>query len=421
MTFPRYPNYQDSGVQWLGSMPRQWKVVQFKQFVDIQNGSDHKHVEQPEGYPVIGSGGVFAYASDFLYDGESVLLGRKGTVDKPLHVSGRFWTVDTMYWTKISPNVSGRFTYYLALTIPFGYYSTNTALPSMTKASLKSHLVPCPTLAEQTHIASFLDWETAKLDELAAEQQRLMEVLKEKRKAVIFRAVTKGLNADAPLKPSGIEWLGDVPKHWDLTKIKWVARMESGHTPDRKVAEYWQDGSIPWVSLNDTGYLKENDYISDTALKVTGSGIANSSARILPPRTVVFSRDATIGRCAITTRPMAVSQHFIAWVCSTSLVPEFLLFCLRSMTHELERRTTGATLKTIGMPEVKTLVIPVPPVEEQQAIVDHVTTETNKVDSLVGEAQRAIDLLQERRTALIAAAVTGHIDIRALAKSEAAA
>jgi type I restriction enzyme, S subunit len=144
MSFPRYPKTKPSGVEWLGDVPEHWEVVQFKHLVDIHNGADHKHIEQAEGYPVLGSGGPFACASEFLYDGESVLLGRKGTIDRPLHVTGRFWTVDTMYWTKIRNNVSGRFSYYTALTIPFAYYSTNTALPSMTKGSLNGHLVSRP-------------------------------------------------------------------------------------------------------------------------------------------------------------------------------------------------------------------------------------------------------------------------------------
>lgn len=220
MSLPRYPKYKDSGVEWLGEVPEHWDIAPFKQFVDIQNGTDHKHVEEAEGYPVLGSGGVFAYASDFLYDGESVLLGRKGTIDKPLHVTGRFWTVDTMYWTKIRPNASGRFAYYTALDIPFDYYSTNTALPSMTKGALSAHLVARPALAEQTHIAAFLDRETAKIDALVAEQERLIELLKEKRQAVISHAVTKGLNPSAPMKDSGSEWLGEVPAHWAATRLK---------------------------------------------------------------------------------------------------------------------------------------------------------------------------------------------------------
>ncbi len=168
-----------------------------------------------------------------------------------------------------------------------------------------------------------------------------------------------------------------------------------------------ENGDISWVSLNDTGYLKDNDNISETAYNITQLGKENLSARMLPAGVVVFSRDATIGRCAITTKSMTVSQHFIAWVCGKSMIPEFLLLRLRSMTGELDRLTTGATIKTIGMPDMRTLVTPVPPVQEQNEIIAYVTQQTSQIDTLTTEAQRAIDLLQERRIALISAAVTG--------------
>ena len=181
--------------------------------------------------------------------------------------------------------------------------------------------IPWPSVREKIAIAKFLDSETGKIDDLITKQERLIELLQEKRQAVISHAVTKGLNPDAPMKDSGVEWLGEVPEHWSCKKIKHIARMESGHTPDRKVEAYWVNCEIPWVSLNDTGFLKDNDYITDTAYFINELGIQNSSARLLPERVVVFSRDATIGRCAITTRPMAVSQHFIAWVCGEEVSP----------------------------------------------------------------------------------------------------
>ncbi len=171
MSFLRYPEYKDSGVEWLGNIPSQWDVITLKRLLDIQNGVDYKEIECAEGYPVIGSGGQFTFASDYLYDGESILLGRKGTVDKPLYVNGKFWTVDTMYWTKVLQSAYGRFAYYVALTIPFDYYSTSTALPSMTKRALGNHLVAHPVLEEQVTIADFLDRETAKIDGLVAEQE----------------------------------------------------------------------------------------------------------------------------------------------------------------------------------------------------------------------------------------------------------
>ncbi|HQS49578.1 MAG TPA: restriction endonuclease subunit S, partial [Xanthobacteraceae bacterium] len=263
-------------------------------------------------------------------------------------------------------------------------------------------------------IAAFLDRETAKIDALVEEQRRLIALLAEKRQAVISHAVTKGLDPTVPMKDSGVEWLGEVPVHWEVKRIKWVAQMASGHTPDKKIEAYWTDCSIPWVSLHDISYLKINDYISETVQYINELGVQNSSARILPPRVVVFSRDATIGRCAITTREMAVSQHFIAWECGEGLLPEYLLYCLRSMTQELEKLTFGATVKTIGMPDVRSLSISVPPYADQVVLVRYIREMIAKIDDELALSQSSITLLQERRAALISAAVTGKIDVRGL-------
>ncbi|MCI1015986.1 type I restriction endonuclease subunit S [Herbaspirillum sp. C7C2] len=148
MSLPTYQNYKDGSLTSVNRIPAHWSIRPLKRMLEIQNGADHKDVESTEGFPVIGSGGPFTFATDFLYDGESVLLGRKGTIDKPLYVNGKFWTVDTMYWSKILPGTVGRFAYYTCLVIPFDYYSTSTALPSMTKGILGAHLVASPPLRQ---------------------------------------------------------------------------------------------------------------------------------------------------------------------------------------------------------------------------------------------------------------------------------
>ncbi len=440
MSFPRYPEYKDSGVEWLREVPAHWTLNQGRRLftqereparpTDDQLSATQKYgvvpqklfMEMEDQKVALALNGLNSFkhveVGDFVISLRSFQCGIERS-EYPGCVSPAYTVL------RPAEPIDGRFWSYLLKSN--GYIE---ALQSMTDGirdgknisyqQFGQIIVPAIPFTEQTQITAFLDSETAKIDELVAEQRRLMELLKEKRQAVISHAVTKGLNPDAPMKPSGIEWLGEVPAHWRVTKMKWVAKMESGHTPDKKIPEYWDNGDIPWVSLNDTGFLKDNDYITDTAYSITEQGIANSSARLLPPRVVVFSRDATIGRCAITTKPMAVSQHFIGWVCGKSIIPEYLLLRLRSMTDELERLTTGATLKTIGMPDVRTLITPVPPTNEQESIINWVSSEKTKFDALILENQRAIDLLQERRTALISAAVTGQIDVRQLAERQAA-
>ena len=290
--------------------------------------------------------------------------------------------------------------------------SMRVAMPKVNRDKLAACPLLVPHPAEQRAIADFLDHETAKIDALVAKKERLIELLQEKRTTLVTRAVTRGLDPSVPMKDSGVEWLGEIPAHWGVKRVKWIARMESGHTPDKKVDAYWSDGDIPWVSLNDTCHLKEHDYISDTAYCTNELGLKNSSARLLPPRSVVFSRDATIGLCAITERAMSVSQHFIAWICSEDVSPEYLLRVFDAMQEELERLTMGATLRTIGMPEVKTLATPMPPVDEQEMIVTHIQQKRNSLDLLIAMVQRALDHLKEFRTALISATVTGKIDVR---------
>ncbi|WP_417503101.1 restriction endonuclease subunit S [Marinobacter sp.] len=183
---------KDSGVGWLGEVPSGWKLGRLKHLLRICGGRDYKAVESnnPADYPVIGSGGQFIYAVDYLYDGESVLLGRKGTIDKPLYVKGKFWTVDTMFYTEVLPGTSGRYAYYLAMTIPFGLYSTNTALPSMSQFDLANHELPLPPFTEQTEIALLLDEQTAKLDALIWEAKKSIEIMTERRSALTSAAVT---------------------------------------------------------------------------------------------------------------------------------------------------------------------------------------------------------------------------------------
>lgn len=276
---------------------------------------------------------------------------------------------------------------------------------------IENYVVFVPPLYEQRAIADFLDRKTAQIDALIARKQRQIELLGEKRQALNSQAVTKGLDPTAPMKGSGFPWLGEVPEHWEVTRIKWVARMESGHTPDKKVEAYWTNCNIPWVSLNDSKQLRVIDYISETAHYVNELGIANSSARLLPPGAVVFSRDATIGLCAITTTEMAVSQHFIAWLCGPQVRPEYLLRVFECMTEELERLTFGATVKTIGMPDVRELVMPLPPLSEQDAILQAVRGYKSSWSELSRRVERQVELLREYRQTLISAAVTGKLQV----------
>jgi type I restriction enzyme S subunit len=451
MTVRPYQRYADTGIEWLGEVPSHWGTGRVKTTTYLKGRVGWKGLTSEEyledGHAYLVTGTDFKdkfidwqnchcidedrYQDDpfiQLMDGD-LLITKDGTVGKLALVKGldrpaclnsgifvirpeRDIYVSTfMYWVLRSKS----FKTFCDLST-FG-----STIMHLYQNVFERFTFPLPPRTEQAAITAFLDRETAKIDALIAEQERLIVLLREKRQAVISDAVAKGLNPNAPMKDSGVEWLGEVPMHWEVRRIKQMARMESGHTPDRKVAAYWVDCTIPWVSLHDTSYLKDHDYISETAQYVNELGLANSSARLLPENAVVFSRDATIGRCAITTRPMSVSQHFIAWICSEIIIPEFLLFCLRSMGDELEKLTSGATLKTIGMPDVRTLTIGLPPLEEQMEAVSHIRHCLAKLDEMSQAAEQASLLLAERRVSLISAAITGKIDVRSFVTEPAEA
>ncbi|ANQ74433.1 restriction endonuclease subunit S [Rhodococcus sp. 008] len=272
--------------------------------------------------------------------------------------------------------------------------------------------LPCPPHSEQHTIADYLDRETARIDMLVEEQQRLIELLRERRHAVRTHVALHGTTQVSEVQ-SPLPWASKLPASWRVVPLTSVAQLESGHTPSRSREDWWTDCYIPWVSLHDVGTMRGPKYLQDTAQRISDAGIANSSARLLPARTVVLSRDATVGRTAIMGVPMATSQHFAAWVCGPLLNPEYLwaLFA-NAMQPFFDSFQNGSTIRTIGMGDLKAFRIPLPPIDEQRRIVEYLDEETPKIDTLIAEAERFIELARERRSALITAAVTGQIDIR---------
>lgn len=442
MRLPPYAEYRDSGVAWLGRIPLHWKVLRLKYACEVFPSNVDKHSREDEpsvrlcNYTDVyyneritanmqfmeATASEDQIAKFTLRAGDTIVTKDSETADDiavaafvPQDLPG---VVCGYHLSVVRPRAgtAGAFVKRLFDSV-YAKARFEVAANGLTRVGLSQYALdnvelPFPPVEEQAAIAAFLDRETSKIDALIAEQEKLIVLLTEKHQATISHAVTRGLNPDAPMKDSGVAWLGEVPEHWDVCRVKDVARLESGHTPSKQVPEYWENCTIPWVSLNDSKYLATNDYISHTVVRISELGMANSSARLLPANAVVFTRDATIGLAAITTVPMAVSQHLIAWCPSSRILSLFLLRVFNAMKPHLDSYTFGATIKTIGMGDIKKLVTPVPSVSEQRQIVEFIEAETRRLDALHSEAVRAVGLLRERRSALIAAAVTGQIEVR---------
>ena len=425
MSLPRYPEYRDTGVEWLGEVPSHWQVCAPKRLMSSAAGGTlikgQCSDEPKEGlFPAFSASGQDVWVENATYSAPGLVLSAVGArCGKTFKADGQWGVVANTHCLFPGSGATRDYLWYLT-NVESWWEKGGTAQPFVKVSDTLARLWVFPPISEQKVISVFLDDEIAKIDALIAEQAKLLALLAEKRQATIAHAVTRGLDPNAPLKSSGIPWLGEVPAHWEVIRVKDVARLESGHTPSKQFPEYWEDCDIPWVSLNDSKQLAANDYISETAVKINALGLANSSARMLPLGTVVFTRDATIGLSAITTVPMAVSQHLIAWCPSERILALFLLRVFNAMKDHLDSYTFGATIKTIGMGDVKTLVTPLPPLAEQEAIVRSIDLELSKLDAAASDTSIAIALLKERRSALIAAAVTGQIDVRGAVESEAA-
>ena len=450
MSFPGYPTYKDSGVEWLGQVPAHWNVRKLRDLARIESG--HTPSRQHPEYWVDDECVIpwFTLADvGYLRDPQNTRVSTTSQRISPRGMensAARLLPSDTVILSRTaSVGFSGITTVPLAVSQDFAAWICGPELrPAYLLLCLRAmrqefrrlmmgsthqtiympdiiaFRVPVPPIFEQTAIAAFLDHETAKIDALVAEQQRLVELLKEKRQAIISHAVTKGLNPDVPMKDSGVEWLGEVPEHWDTCCIKhYCASITDG----AHISPTTEGGVVPFVSTKDV----VNESIDfDGCLRTTSESFEYMQKTGCRPLhgDVLFSKDGTIGRTAVVDddREFAVASSLIILrPRRNALVPRFLSRLCQSsgVVWQVESFVKGAGLPRLSIQNLLKVVGCFPPVKEQSAIAAFLDREATTIDTLTAEAERAIALLQERRTALISAAVTGQIDVRALAPEAA--
>lgn len=277
--------------------------------------------------------------------------------------------------------------------------------------------VPCPPLELQRRIVATMRAQAMGLDEVVAAKQRVLDLLAEKRKAIIATVVTRGLDLKVKLRDSGVPWLGEIPAHWELWKVGHVAKVGNGSTPERDKVAYWSEGSFPWLNssvVNQEEVTSSDQFVTDAALQechlprlrpgtvlvaITGQGKTRGQA-------VVLSIEATINQhmAFVAPDPALVDAWFLRW--SFYRAYDYL----RSISDD-----AGGTKGALTCEDVAGLRIPVPPPDEQRTIVEHIARETAQLDAVRAATERTIALLKERRSALIAAAVTGQLDVGAAA------
>ena len=441
MSLPLYPNYKDSGVEWLGEVPGHWGASPLKavathndDVLDETTAPDSEivYVDISSVDPINGITAketmLFSAApsrarrrvqhGDVIVSTVRTYLRAIARVRDPednLVVSTGFAVVRP--GGKLVPDFLGYIvsaSYFVEQVIA---RSTGVSYPAINASELVAIPVAVPSLPEQIQIAAFLDRETAKIDELVAEQRRLMALLKEKRQAVISHAVTRGLNPDAPLKPSGIEWLGDVPEHWEITRVKYHCTVNGrigfrGYTTEDQVEEgngalvlgathITQAGAI---NLSAPIYLSWEKYYESPEIMVE------------PTHILVVQRGSTCGKVGFVSDDIgaATINPSLVLLKDIGCVGRLMFYFLSSdLIQGMFQRVLGSTaIPMLSQEQIGNIPFLLPPVDEQEALIAVLEKDLGTLDTLTTEAQRAIDLLQERRTALISAAVTGQIDVR---------
>lgn len=444
MKYKPYPSYKDSGVEWLGQLPEGWDTVKLKHVVEasrpITYGIVQAGANKDDGIPYIRpadmseENGVIDpeailrttneiasnYARSMIKTGDIICsigpsFGK--VMITPDWLNGGNLTQGT---ARVAIGSSHNTRYYfwtLRSLTSFAQWEASVGgatFRALNLGPLANTSAFRPTKLEQTAIATFLDRETAKLDTLITKQEKLIELLQEKRHAVISHAVTKGLDSNVKMKDSGLEWLGLVPEHWNRTAIKHVVSMPITDGPHETPTFY--DEGIPfvsaeavsagWIDFNKVrGYISKEDH--------------EKYSKKYHPRigdVYMVKSGATTGITAIVDTdiefniwsPLAVVR------CGEKMLPRFALLFMRSQNflEAVSLNWSFGTQQNIGMGVIENIAITIPPIDEQTLIVDFIDSETTKIDTLIEKSKKSIELAKEHRTALISAAVTGKIDVR---------
>lgn len=395
---------KDSGIEWIGEVPEDWGIVRLKDCLEINNGKDYKDIETDEtGYPVIGSGGQFAYARKYLHDGTAILLGRKGTIDKPLYIEGKFWTVDTMFYGVPKSGIHAKFIYYVALQIPFGLYSTNTALPSMTQTDLQNHHFVMPPLDEQTQIADFLDKKVAQLDKVKSLLEEQIKTLEDYRQSLIYETVTKGLDKTVPLKDSGVDWIGQIPEGWGVKPIKYCSRFQRGFGFPVELQGN-DDGEIPFYKVSD---LRGNSDEISISKNYVDLQTAKQNAWVIVPSGAIIA--PVIGAALLNNNRKISTVPFISDNNTLAIIPNnknkyfYYLFKVIDMNWF----NNSSTIPAVNISKLANQIVPTPKEEEQKQIADFLEVQIIKIDKLIEIKQKQINNINQQRQTLIYDVVTG--------------
>ncbi|MDH0433744.1 restriction endonuclease subunit S [Aeromonas caviae] len=433
--YKSYPEYKDSGVEWLGTIPTHWEMWKLAHAYEvIGSGTTPPTNEEGwfgDGIPWVTTGelreiiieqtskcityeALNVFSALRVHPAGSVVIAMYGATIGRLGILGVNATTNQACCVLTrSIHLDNKYVFYWlqAFRDDIVRLSSGGGQPNINQEKVASLKISAPDERHQRTISAFLDYETARIDRLIAKQQRLIELLKEKRQAVISHAVTKGLNPNAPMKDSGVEWLGQVPEHWNVTKFGFISNVVRGGSPRPAGDPELFDGDYsPWVTVAEIT-KDEEVYLESTESFLTEKG--SKQSRVFKRGTLLLSNSgATLGVPKILSIDANANDGVVGFE-KLSVNTEYAYFYLSTLTDNLrERIKQGSGQPNLNTDIVKSIVIPLPPSGEVEAILSEIKTHRITFSVLISKADTAIKLMQERRTALISAAVTGKIDLR---------
>jgi type I restriction enzyme, S subunit len=435
--FKPYPAYKESGVGWLGEIPAHWESVRMwrisramsggtpareetaywdgeipwvspkdmkRRVIDSSQDTITKRAIEETGIKLISPPVVLIVVRGMIlaHTFPVAITAVPVTINQDMKALTFADTIEPVFMVWLFEGVGKQM---LAAIVEEAAHGTR----AIRMDEWRSVTVTVPPVAEQRAIATFLDRETARIDGLVAKKERLIELLQEKRTALITRAVTKGLDPNVTMKDSGVEWLGEVPAHWKVLKTTWLFSIGSGTTPTSEDPAYY-GGETPWIT---TSELRESVVVA-TAKNVTEVALReHSSLKVHPKGSVAVAMyGATIGRLGILGTAAAVNQACCVFSNPTGIETQFWFYWLQMRRSYLISLGYGGGQPNLSQDLLRAMRVPTPLLTEQRTIVEFLDRETARIDALVAKVREAIDRLKELRTALISAAVTGKIDVR---------
>ena len=418
----RYDTYKDSGMKWLGEIPSHWEVKRFKHFGTFSKGKLPKNTNLDGiGFPIIGASemngkepSVFTedinvphclpYDILILWDGANAGLvanNKKGVVAST-----------AVKYTCIDDSINDRYLFYLVKNYQRYYKDkvSGTTIPHMNIAFINDTPLLVPKYAEQTAIANYLDTATAKIDAAIAQQQKMIDLLNERKQIIINRAVTKGLNPNAKMKDSGVEWIGEVPEGWEMRRLKHLLKSnlmyganESAESEDESYPRY-----IRITDIDEDGKLRPDTFRSLPPAK--------AEPYLLKKGDLLFARSgATAGKTYLFNEDIKAcfAGYLIKASLKETLLPEYLNYYTKSGIYDNWKKSIfiQATIPNIGAEKYANLQITLPSIKEQKDIVKHLDVETGIINQVVRNCKNQISLLQERKQIIINEVVTGKVKV----------